>query len=53
MTARRDIRLLLADVDGALVTKEKVLTEAAKAAVRTWIMPVLRSPSLAGDRRVG
>ena len=34
MTARHDIRLFLADVDGALVTKEKVLTEAAKAAVR-------------------
>lgn len=28
------IRLFLADVDGALVTKEKMLTEAAKAAVR-------------------
>lgn len=34
MTVRHDIRLLLADVDGALVTKDKVLTEAAKAAVR-------------------
>ncbi|HET6609316.1 MAG TPA: Cof-type HAD-IIB family hydrolase [Rhodopila sp.] len=34
MTARHDIRLFLADVDGALVTKEKVLTEAAKVAVR-------------------
>jgi Cof subfamily protein (haloacid dehalogenase superfamily) len=30
----RDIRLLLADVDGTLVTEEKVLTEAAKAAAR-------------------
>ncbi len=34
MSGRRDIRLLLADVDGALVTKDKALTEAAKAAVR-------------------
>jgi len=29
-----DIRLLLADVDGTLVTQDKVLTEAAKAAAR-------------------
>jgi hydroxymethylpyrimidine pyrophosphatase-like HAD family hydrolase len=34
MTAQHDIRLFLADVDGALVTKNKVLTEAAKAAVQ-------------------
>lgn len=34
MTAQHDIRLFLADVDGALVTRDKVLTEAAKAAVR-------------------
>ena len=34
MTARPDIRLLLADVDGTLVTQDKVLTEAAKAAAR-------------------
>jgi Cof subfamily protein (haloacid dehalogenase superfamily) len=34
MTAPRDIRLLLSDVDGTLVTKDKVLTEAAVAAVR-------------------
>jgi Cof subfamily protein (haloacid dehalogenase superfamily) len=34
MTAQHDIRLFLADVDGALVTKDKVLTEAAIAAVR-------------------
>lgn len=33
MTAQQDIRLFLADVDGALVTGDKVLTEAAKAAV--------------------
>jgi Cof subfamily protein (haloacid dehalogenase superfamily) len=31
---RADIRLLLADVDGTLVTGDKVLTEAAKAAAR-------------------
>jgi Cof subfamily protein (haloacid dehalogenase superfamily) len=34
MTVQHDIRLFLADVDGALVTRDKVLTEAAKAAVR-------------------
>jgi Cof subfamily protein (haloacid dehalogenase superfamily) len=34
MKARYGIRLFLADVDGALVTKDKVLTEASKAAVR-------------------
>jgi len=34
MTAQHDIRLFLADVDGALVTKAKVLAEAAKAAVQ-------------------
>jgi Cof subfamily protein (haloacid dehalogenase superfamily) len=34
MSGRADIRLLLADVDGTLVTREKVLTEAAKAAAR-------------------
>jgi Cof subfamily protein (haloacid dehalogenase superfamily) len=32
--AQHGIRLFLADVDGALVTRDKVLTEAAKAAVR-------------------
>jgi Cof subfamily protein (haloacid dehalogenase superfamily) len=31
---QHDIRLLLADVDGTLVTKDKMLTEAAKAAVQ-------------------
>ncbi|MGH7879338.1 MAG: HAD hydrolase family protein, partial [Candidatus Binataceae bacterium] len=34
MSGQRDIRLLLADVDGTLVTNDKVLTEAAKAAAR-------------------
>jgi Cof subfamily protein (haloacid dehalogenase superfamily) len=34
MSAQRAIHLLLADVDGTLVTHDKVLTEAAKAAVR-------------------
>jgi hypothetical protein len=33
-TARPPIRLFLADVDGTLVTKEKILTDAAIAAVR-------------------
>lgn len=30
--SKKDIKLLLADVDGTLVTKEKILTDAAKAA---------------------
>ena len=34
MTAQHDIRLFLADVDGALVTKDKVLTDAAKEVAR-------------------
>jgi Cof subfamily protein (haloacid dehalogenase superfamily) len=34
MKAQHGIRLLLADVDGSLVTQEKVLTEAAKTAVQ-------------------
>lgn len=34
MSGRPRIRLLLADVDGTLVTQEKVLTEAAQAAAR-------------------
>ena len=34
MSGQRDIRLLLADVDGTLITGEKILTDAAKAAVR-------------------
>jgi hypothetical protein len=34
MSGQRAIRLLLADVDGTLVTHDKVLTDSAKAAVR-------------------
>ncbi|MGH7056833.1 MAG: Cof-type HAD-IIB family hydrolase [Acetobacteraceae bacterium] len=34
MSKKPGIRLLLADVDGTLVTKDKVLTDAAKAAVK-------------------
>ncbi|MGO8917031.1 MAG: HAD family hydrolase [Stellaceae bacterium] len=34
MSGPRTVRLLLADVDGTLVTEDKVLTEAAKAAAR-------------------
>jgi Cof subfamily protein (haloacid dehalogenase superfamily) len=34
VSGQRDIRLLLADVDGTLLTQDKVLTEAAKAVVR-------------------
>ena len=50
MTAQHDIRLFLADVDGALVTQDKVLTEPAKAAGGSWIRPASHSPSQAGDR---
>jgi HAD superfamily hydrolase (TIGR01484 family) len=34
MSGHPDIRLLLADVDGTLVTQDKVLTETAKAVAR-------------------
>jgi Cof subfamily protein (haloacid dehalogenase superfamily) len=34
VSGQRDIRLLLADVDGTLLTQDKVLTEAAKGVVR-------------------
>ena len=34
MTSRNNIRLLLADIDGTLLTRAKVLTEAAMLAVR-------------------
>ena len=34
MSGRPDIRLLLADIDGTLVTHDKVLTEAARGAAR-------------------
>ncbi len=34
MSGQRGIRLVLADVDGTLVTNDKILTEAAKAAAR-------------------
>jgi HAD superfamily hydrolase (TIGR01484 family) len=34
VSGQRNIRLLLADVDGTLVTEDKVLTEAAKTAAR-------------------
>ena len=52
MSGQRDIRLLLADVDGTLVTQDKVLTEAAKAAARELhATPASRSPSPAAGRR--
>jgi hydroxymethylpyrimidine pyrophosphatase-like HAD family hydrolase len=34
VSGRRNIRLLLADVDGTLVTRDKVLTAAATASAR-------------------
>jgi hypothetical protein len=36
VSGQRNIRLLLADVDGMLVTQDKVLTAAAKAAAREF-----------------
>lgn len=42
MAPNAKIRLLLADVDGTLVTKDKILTERAQAAVRAL-----------GERRIG
>jgi Cof subfamily protein (haloacid dehalogenase superfamily) len=37
MTDRSDVRLVVADVDGTLVTPDKILTPRARAAVRTII----------------
>jgi hypothetical protein len=56
MSGARTIRLLLADVDGTLLTKDKVLTGAAKEAARELrhATPALCSPSpaaCAGERR--
>lgn len=34
MSRDADIRLVVSDVDGTLLTRDKVLTDAAKAAVR-------------------
>ena len=39
------IRLLLADVDGTLVTQKKVLTERSIAAVKISGLPACCSPS--------
>jgi len=50
---QRDIRLLMSDVDGTLVTHDKVLTEAAKAAVRELRQAGIASPSPAAARRGG
>jgi len=54
MSGARTIRLLLADVDETLLTKDKVLTGAAKEAARELRPPALCSPSpaaCAGERR--
>ena len=48
MDASRDIRLLLSDVDGTLVTNDKVLTPAAIAAARA-----LRAAGIDLTRRSG
>ena len=51
MAEKRKISLVLADVDGTLVTEEKVLTERAQAAVRALQAPASASPSPAAGRR--
>jgi phosphoglycolate phosphatase-like HAD superfamily hydrolase len=45
-----DIRLILADVDGTLVTQEKVLTERARKAVHALHAKTSSSPSPAAGR---
>jgi phosphoglycolate phosphatase-like HAD superfamily hydrolase len=49
VSERRDIRLLLADVDGTLVTQDKILAEAANAVAGSCSTPALRLPSPAAD----
>jgi hypothetical protein len=54
MSGARTIRLLLAGVDETLLTKDKVLTGAAKEAAGSCATPALCSPSpaaCAGERR--
>ena len=43
--APEDVRLVVADVDGALVTPDKVVTPRARAAVRKPLNRELLSPS--------
>jgi hypothetical protein len=47
MNAQPDIRLLVADVDGSLVTSDKVLTEAAKAASLSLLRAAARHAACA------
>jgi hypothetical protein len=54
MSGARTIRVLLADVDGTLLTQDKVLTGAAKERPGSCATPALCSPSpaaCAGERR--
>jgi hypothetical protein len=44
-TSPQDVRLLIADVDGALLTPDKLLTQRARAAVRAVMKAALRSRS--------
>ena len=46
-----DIRLLLADVDGTLVTQDKVLTEARRQRPMNCAGPASSLPSPAAGRR--
>ena len=50
MAEKRKISLVLADVDGTLVTEQKVLTERAQAAVQSLHKAGIRSPSPAAGR---
>jgi hydroxymethylpyrimidine pyrophosphatase-like HAD family hydrolase len=51
-SGQRNIRLLQADVDGTLVTKDKVLTAAAKAAARELLHAGIALPLPAAGRHV-
>jgi hypothetical protein len=45
------VSLVIADVDGTLVTADKILTPRAGAAVKALMTPALRLPLQAGGRR--
>ena len=51
MSGQRDIRLLLADVDGTLVTQDKVLTDQTVAVAQELREPASRWRSPAAGRR--
>ena len=53
MADKRKISLVLADVDGTLVTEQKVLTERAQAAVRSLRGAGIRFAITSGHSRLG